>query len=203
MTIQYSTTHRNNNMADITTQVGASGLLKIFTGSAPANPGTADTGTLLATLTLGATFAAAPASGVLTANAITSATAVASGTAGYWRIYPSAATTTNAVAQGTVFPTVSLATSAATSANSNTLTFASGATVFTAGMSLSGTGILPGTTVLASTATTVTMSQASTAGVGSAVTITGGGDISFAAGVAFTSGMNIGVSSFTDTATGA
>lgn len=102
MTIQYSTTHRNNNLADITTQVGASGLLKIFTGTAPANCGTADTGTLLATLTCAATFAAAPSAGVLTANAIASATAAATGTAGYFRVYPSAATTTNAVFQGTV-----------------------------------------------------------------------------------------------------
>ena len=202
MTIQYSTTHRNNNMADVTTQLGTTAYLLIYSGSAPANPAAAATGTLLASLPCSNPFAAAPSGGVLTASAITAATAVASGTAGYWRLCTSSAGTT-CVAQGTVFPTVSLATSALTAANSNVLNFASGATVFTAGMSLSGTGILPGTTVLASTATTVTMSQASTAGVSSATTITGGGDISFAAGVAFTTGMSIGVSSFTDTATGA
>jgi hypothetical protein len=202
MTIQYSTTHRNNNMADITTQLSTTGYLLIYTGSAPANCATAASGTLLASLPLSNPFAPAPSAGVLTASAITSAAAAATGTAGYWRLCTSSAGTT-CVAQGTVYPTVTLATSATTAANANTLTFASGATVFTVGMALSGTGILPGTTVLASSATSVTMSQASTAGVGSAVTITGGGDISFAAGVAFTTGMTIGVSSFTDTATGA
>jgi hypothetical protein len=202
MTIQYSTTHRNNNMADITTQLGASGVLKIFTGSAPATCATADTGTLLATLTLGGTFAAAPASGVLTANAITSATAVATGTAGYWRMYPSASTTTNAVAQGTVQPQVSLTTSALTAANGNVLTFAATTGVVT-GMAVSGTGILTGTTVVAVTGTTVTLSQTSTAGVSNTTAITFGGDITFTAGTAFTTGMTIGVSSFTDTATGA
>jgi hypothetical protein len=105
MGVQYSTTHRNNNMADITTQVGASGLLKIFTGTVPTNCATADTGSLLATLTCNATFAPAPVNGVLTANAITGAAASGTGTAGYFRIYPSAATTTNAVLQGTVTAT--------------------------------------------------------------------------------------------------
>jgi hypothetical protein len=41
------------------------------------------------------------ATGVLTVNTISNATASGSGTAGYFRIYPSAATSTNAVMQGT------------------------------------------------------------------------------------------------------
>jgi len=101
MALQYSVTHRTNAMSDIATQVGASGLLKIWTGSPPANCGTADTGTLLATLTCNATFGTA-SSGVLTLNSITNATAAATGTAGYFRFYPSAATSTNAVIQGLV-----------------------------------------------------------------------------------------------------
>jgi hypothetical protein len=202
MTIQYSTTHRNNNMADITTQVGASGVIKIFTGPVPATCATADTGTLLATLTCAATFAPAPSAGVLTANAIASAVAAATGTAGYWRLYPSTATTTNAVAQGTVFASTTLTTNATTAANSNVLNFASGGTAAVAGMTVSGTGILPGTTVLASTATTVTLSQASTAGVGSGVVITFGGDLTLTP-TAITSGQNVSITSFTDTATGA
>jgi len=101
MALQYSTTHRNNAMNDLTTQVGTSGVLKIWTGTAPATCATADTGTLLATLTCSASaFAAAASGGVLTLNAITSASAAATGTAGYFRIYPSAATSTNAVVQG-------------------------------------------------------------------------------------------------------
>lgn len=104
MALQYSTTHRTNAMSDIATQVGASGVMKIFSGSAPANCGTADTGTLLATLACNGTAFGAAASGVLTANSITNTTPSAnvSGTAGYFRIYPSSPTTTNAVLQGTV-----------------------------------------------------------------------------------------------------
>ena len=100
MALQYSTTHRTNAMGDISTQVGASGLLKIFTGTPPANCGTADSGVLLATLTCNATTFGSASSGVLTINSITSNTASNTGTAGYFRIYPSSATTTNAVVQG-------------------------------------------------------------------------------------------------------
>jgi hypothetical protein len=201
MAVQYSTTHRTNAMSDFNTTVGASGLLKIWTGSMPANCATADTGTLLATLTCNATFGSA-ASGVITLNSITSATAVATNTAGYFRIYPSSATTTNSVIQGLIFSTVSLATSSTTAANSNVLNFASGGTAFLAGMLLTGTGILPGTYVLASTATTVTMSQASTAGVGSAVTITGGGDLTLSS-TSISTGQTVSITSWSITAFGA
>ena len=101
MALQYSTTHRTNAMADITTQVGATGALLIYTGAAPASCATAASGTLLATLTCSNPFAPAPSSGVLTASAITSATAAATGTAGYWRLCTSSAGTT-VIAQGTV-----------------------------------------------------------------------------------------------------
>jgi hypothetical protein len=102
MSIQYSTTHRTNAMSDIATQVGATGVMKIFSGSAPANCGTADSGTLLATFACSATFGTA-SSGVLTVNAITNTTPASNvaGTAGYFRIYPASPTTTNAVLQGT------------------------------------------------------------------------------------------------------
>ena len=100
MALQYSTTHRTNAMSDISTQVGGTGFLLIYSGAPPANCGTAASGTLLASLPCSATFGTA-ASGVLTANAITSASAVANGTAGYWRLCTSSAGTT-VVAQGTV-----------------------------------------------------------------------------------------------------
>jgi hypothetical protein len=69
-----------------------SGYLVIYTGSQPALDGSL-TGTLLVTLTFGATaFAAASASaGTVTANAngITSGTAVATGTAAYFALLKS------------------------------------------------------------------------------------------------------------------
>lgn len=47
MAIQYSMTHRTNAMSQLNTDIGANAVIKIFTGSAPANCGTADTGTTL------------------------------------------------------------------------------------------------------------------------------------------------------------
>ncbi len=101
MAIQYSTTHRTNVMTQLATDVGTNAVIKIFTGSAPANCGTADTGTLLVTFAGNATQFGTASSGVLTVSAISAATASGTGTAGYFRVYPSAATTTNAVIQGT------------------------------------------------------------------------------------------------------
>jgi hypothetical protein len=100
MAIQYSTQHRNDNMADITTDLGATAYLLIYTGSPPANCGTAASGTLLASLPCSNPFAGSPSGGVLSASAITSEAAGASGTAGYWRLCTSSAGTT-VVAQGT------------------------------------------------------------------------------------------------------
>ena len=100
MAIQYSTTHRSNAMTDIVTDIGSTGYLLIYTGSAPANCATAASGTLLASLPCSSTFGTV-SSGVLTVNAITTTAATASGTAGYWRLCTSSAGTT-VVAQGTV-----------------------------------------------------------------------------------------------------
>jgi hypothetical protein len=85
---------------------GTAGHIKIFSGAMPATAETADSGTLLSTLTLSVT--AFPASAdpgttglaTATANAITSDTnAAATGTAGYFRAYDSAGV---CIVQGTV-----------------------------------------------------------------------------------------------------
>lgn len=101
MAIQYSATHRNNNMGDIVTQAGATAFLLIYTGSPPANCGTAPSGTLLASLPMSNPIAPGASGGVLTMSAITGANTGNSGTAGYWRICTSSAGTT-VIAQGTV-----------------------------------------------------------------------------------------------------
>lgn len=74
----YSTSLKNTRMDAITTAIGTSGLMKMYTVGGGA---TACSGTLLATLALSATAAGAASGGVLTFNSITSATAAASGTA--------------------------------------------------------------------------------------------------------------------------
>jgi hypothetical protein len=75
----------------ITTAIGASGLLRIYDGTRPASGGTATT--LLAQLALSATSAPAAAAGVLTFNAITQdASADATGTATWGRVTTSGGT---------------------------------------------------------------------------------------------------------------
>jgi len=101
MAIQYSISHRTNVMSTLNTDIGTSCVIKIFTGAVPSDCTTADTGTLLVTFAGNASSFGAAASGVLTVNSVGIATAVATGTAGYFRIYPTAVTTTNAVMQGT------------------------------------------------------------------------------------------------------
>lgn len=89
MTLQLDTTLRNNMLDQITSAVGASGLLKLFSGAVPANVAAADPAGLLVTMTCNATFAPASSGGVLTLNAIASANASATGTAASFRIYTS------------------------------------------------------------------------------------------------------------------
>jgi hypothetical protein len=96
-----------------------SGKLIIYTGTQPAADG-AVTGTVLATLTFGATAFGASSSGTATANAITSGTAGNTGTAGYHGLLESNGTT--------VVATGSVGTSGA-DLNFNSLSISSGATV--------------------------------------------------------------------------
>ena len=100
MAIQYSTTHRTNNMTDIVTAAGSGAYLLIYTGTVPATCATAASGTLLVSMPCSATLGTVT-SGVLTMNAITSTATASAGTAGYWRLCTSSAGTT-VVAQGSV-----------------------------------------------------------------------------------------------------
>ena len=91
MALGYVSTLRNARMDAITTAVGASGLARLYDGTRPATGGAGTT--LLAECACAATFAAAAAGGVLTANAIANdASANASGTATWGRITTSGGT---------------------------------------------------------------------------------------------------------------
>lgn len=105
-----------------------SGTIRIYTGTQPAL-NAALTGTLLATMTFGATAFGASSGGTATANAITSGTAAASGTAGYFAVLKSDGTTV--VATGTV------ATSGA-DLNVNTTAFTSGVSVSCSSFTITG-----------------------------------------------------------------
>lgn len=98
MALAFATTLRNNRLDQITSSVGASGLLRVYDGTRPATGGAATT--LLAELTCNATFAPGAAAGLLTLNAITQdSSANATGTATWFRLTTSGGT---AVVDGNV-----------------------------------------------------------------------------------------------------
>lgn len=94
MSFQFSTSARNAALDAIETAVGVSAILKIRSGAAPANCGTADSGTVLATLNLPSDWLAAAASGSKAKSGTwQDASADAAGTAGHFRVYASDGTT--------------------------------------------------------------------------------------------------------------
>ena len=81
--LKYSAALKNAQQNAITTTVGASALLNIYSGTQPASPDTAVTSqVLLATLTCNATFAPGASGGVLTLNSIANGTGTAGAGAG-------------------------------------------------------------------------------------------------------------------------
>lgn len=104
MALQLSATVRNAMLDAIETAVGATAVLKIRTGAAPANVATADSGTVLATLTLPADWMAAASSGSKSKSGTWEDTSAdATGTAAHFRVYASDGTTAHM--QGTVTAT--------------------------------------------------------------------------------------------------
>jgi hypothetical protein len=101
MAIQLSTTVRNARLDAIETTIGVSAVLKIRSGAAPANVATADSGTVLATLSLPSDWLAAASSGSKAKSGTWQDTSAdATGTAAHFRIYASDGTTAHI--QGTV-----------------------------------------------------------------------------------------------------
>jgi hypothetical protein len=95
MALKFPAAFRTTRAGTITTRAGNGALLRIYSGTRPADADTAPAGTLLAELTCGTPFAPAASSGVLTANAITQdSSANNSGTASWFRLVDSAGSTT-------------------------------------------------------------------------------------------------------------
>ncbi len=104
MAVQLSTTVRNARLDAIETAIGVSPVLRIRTGAQPATCATADSGTVLASLTLPSDWAAAASSGSKAKSGTwEDASADNSGTAAHWRLYASDGTTCHA--QGSVTAT--------------------------------------------------------------------------------------------------
>lgn len=104
MALQLSVAVRNAQLDAIETTIGASAIMKIFSGAQPASCAAVDSGTVLATLALPADWLAAAASGSKAKLGTWQDTSAdAAGTAGHWRIYDSVGTTCHA--QGSVTAT--------------------------------------------------------------------------------------------------
>lgn len=94
MTVQWSTTLRNGILDAFETVIGSSPVLKIRTGAQPANCAAADSGTVLATLSLPADWMAAAASGSKAMSGTWSdSSADNTGTAAHYRLYATDGTT--------------------------------------------------------------------------------------------------------------
>ena len=104
MAIQLSVSARNGYLDAIETAAGASAILKVRTGAAPATCATADSGTVVATLNLPADWMAAAAAGAKAKSGTwEDLSADATGTAAHFRVYASDGTTCHI--QGTVTAT--------------------------------------------------------------------------------------------------
>lgn len=91
--LQYSNGTRDAQQQGLITYAGTGALIKLYTGTQPANANTALSGnTLLVTLTIAGAFGT-DSNGTLTFNTVTDGTAVATGTATFFRIYKSDGTT--------------------------------------------------------------------------------------------------------------
>ncbi len=104
MSLQYSTAVRNARLDAVESTIGASAILEIRSGAPPATCATADSGTVLATVTLPADWMAAASGGSKSMSGTWQDTSAdATGTAGHFRIKDSTGTTCHM--QGTVTAT--------------------------------------------------------------------------------------------------
>lgn len=94
MTTQLSTTVRNAELDAIETAISTSAVLKIRSGAQPATCATADSGTVLVTMTLPSDWMAAASGGAKAKSGTWEDTSAdATGTAAHFRIYASDGTT--------------------------------------------------------------------------------------------------------------
>lgn len=99
MALQYSVAVNNARLDAVESTTGTAAILEIRTGAAPANCAAADSGTLLASITLPSDWMNAAAGASKTKLGTWSVAAAAAGTAAHFRLKNSAGSTTHA--QGT------------------------------------------------------------------------------------------------------
>jgi hypothetical protein len=200
--MQYSVAARNAELSGVSTTLGASSQILLYTGAIPANVAAAASGTLVATFST-LTYNS-PASGSMTLSGTATATAGAANTGGAIGYFRAATSGGTAHVQGLAGMVQTLATSAATAANNAVLTFGSAVdtTKIAVNMGVSGTGVPSGATVAAISGSTVTLSAPSTGGVASAATITFSPEMTLD-NFNVVSGQSITLNSLTLTAAGA
>jgi hypothetical protein len=94
MTVQLSTAVRNARLDAVEATIGTAGILAIFSGAQPATCATANSGTLLVSITLPSDWmSAASAGSKAKLGTWQDASADGTGTAGHYRIFDSAGTT--------------------------------------------------------------------------------------------------------------
>jgi hypothetical protein len=103
MSLQYSTTLRNNQLDQVESTISTSPKLQIRTGAPPANCAAADSGSLLAEIALPSDWMAAASSGSKAMSGTWSVAASGTGTAAHFRVKDNAGTNTHI--QGTVTAT--------------------------------------------------------------------------------------------------
>ncbi len=103
MALQHSTAVRDARLDAFETALGASPVLKIFTGGVPSNCAAANTGTELVSMSLPADALAAASGGVKAKSGTWSGAGVGAGNGAHFRIYASNGTTCHQ--QGTVTAT--------------------------------------------------------------------------------------------------
>lgn len=103
MTVQYSLTVNNNKLDNIESTVGTAPLLRLYTGAAPANCGTAASGTKLSDDALPSDWLANASAGSKAKAGTWTLNGIAAGSAGHFRVYDSSGTTCHM--QGTVTAT--------------------------------------------------------------------------------------------------
>jgi hypothetical protein len=104
MAVQFSVSVRNAMLDSFETTTGTSAVIKIRSGSVPANCAAADSGTVLATINCPSDWMAAASSGQKAKSGTwEDLSADATGTAGHFRVYASDGTT--CTMQGTVTAT--------------------------------------------------------------------------------------------------
>ena len=94
MALQYSVAVRNAQLDAVETTTGTAGILRVWSGAAPATCATADSGTALVIITLPTDWmAAASAASKAKSGTWSDTSADATGTAGHFRLYASDGTT--------------------------------------------------------------------------------------------------------------